>query len=253
MPPGIPLMKGGSAPMNVRFATQLVISIFIASVFLLAIFPIILPPFVGPLVGTMLITLTHIVLGAFYCFPAHRDLRVGITALIGAASWATWAHSAWEEYSAQMTLPIINIAGMVAPIATLLVLLFLSITYLHLNEPSRTGKRYFVIGLAFIVLVLVEVLWTFLFQERLDSLSVSPETARAAMIVVSRIAPFVMAALALVTAMSTDSTKPRSLMVGAGGFALLSFFIPFVTVFSAVLSFTAWASLKPAQESKARN
>ncbi len=47
--------------------------------------------------------------------------------------------------------------------------------YLHLNEPARTGKRYVVIGLACTVLVLVEVLWTFLVQERLDSLSVSPE------------------------------------------------------------------------------
>ncbi len=33
--------------------------------------------------------------------------------------------------------------------------------------------------------------------------------------------PFVMAALALVTGMSADSTQPRNLMVGAGGFALL--------------------------------
>lgn len=55
--------------MNDCFATRLVIGIFIAGVLLLAVFPLILPPFVGPLVGTMLITLTHIVLGAFYCFP----------------------------------------------------------------------------------------------------------------------------------------------------------------------------------------
>ncbi len=45
--------------MNDCFATRLVIGIFIAGVLLLAVFPLILPPFVGPLVGTMLITLSE--------------------------------------------------------------------------------------------------------------------------------------------------------------------------------------------------
>ncbi len=38
--------------MNDCFATRLVIGIFIAGVLLLAVFPLIRPPFVGPLVGT---------------------------------------------------------------------------------------------------------------------------------------------------------------------------------------------------------
>lgn len=172
--------------MNERFGARLCLGLFVASLLLLPIFPLFLPPFVGPVVGTAFVTLAHIILGLFYYFRLTRDLRVGLCALLGAASWATWVWCYWEEYSAQMSLPNINIAGLIAPIATLLTILFLSSDSLKFGSTSRSGKRYFAVGVAFTVLVLVEVLWTFLFQEQLAEPAMSPDMASLVTVIILR-------------------------------------------------------------------
>ena len=230
--------------MNERFGARLCLGLFVASLLSLPIFPLFLPPFVGPVVSTACVTLAHIILGLFYYFRPTRDLRVGLCALLGAASWATWVWCYWEEYSAQMSLPNINIAGLIAPISTLLTILFLSSDNLKFGSTSRGGKRYFAVGVAFMVLVLVEVLWTFLFQEQNAEPAMSPDTASLVTVIILRAAPVILTVVTWAIALSTQDKKPRRLLIGAGTLALLSFFIPFVTAFSSVFAFAAWANTR---------
>ncbi|WP_293770983.1 hypothetical protein [uncultured Corynebacterium sp.] len=84
------------------------------------------PDYVGLLLGTGLITAAHCAVGGMLIAQGRPSGTLyGVVACVGAASWATWVWAAWEEYRAQMSLPIINVAGLPALFCTPVLLIAL--------------------------------------------------------------------------------------------------------------------------------
>ena len=82
--------------------------------------------FLGLTIAAALTTIVHVTLGvvlvrALFNNEPYRGAKaaLGTTALLAAASWATWSAVGWEQWAAGQALPIINIAGLPAPILTL--------------------------------------------------------------------------------------------------------------------------------------
>jgi len=81
--------------------------------------------FLRPLVMAIVITAAHLGVGAWWIAQKpHRaaGITAGVLALLAGASWATWVVAEWEEFQAQASLPIINIAGLPAFVLTPIVL-----------------------------------------------------------------------------------------------------------------------------------
>lgn len=81
--------------------------------------------FLRPLVMAIVMTAAHLGVGAWWIAQkSHRaaGITVGVLALLAGASWATWVVAEWEEFQAQASLPIINIAGLPAFVLTPIVL-----------------------------------------------------------------------------------------------------------------------------------
>ena len=81
--------------------------------------------FLRPLVMAIVITAAHLGVGAWWIAQkSHRaaGITAGVLALLAGASWATWVVAEWEEFQAQASLPIINIAGLPAFVLTPIVL-----------------------------------------------------------------------------------------------------------------------------------
>lgn len=73
--------------------------------------------FLRPLVMAIMMTVAHLGVGAWWIAQKpHRaaGITAGVLALLAGASWATWVAAAWEEFQAQASLPIINVAGLPA-------------------------------------------------------------------------------------------------------------------------------------------
>lgn len=73
--------------------------------------------FLRPLVMAIMMTVAHLGVGAWWIAQKpHRaaGITAGVLALLAGASWATWVVAEWEEFQAQASLPIINIAGLPA-------------------------------------------------------------------------------------------------------------------------------------------
>ncbi|QRP61602.1 MFS transporter [Corynebacterium minutissimum] len=81
--------------------------------------------FLRPLVMAIVMTAAHLGVGAWWIAQKpHRaaGITAGVLALLAGASWATWVVAEWEEFQAQASLPIINIAGLPAFVLTPIVL-----------------------------------------------------------------------------------------------------------------------------------
>ena len=81
--------------------------------------------FLRPLVMAIVMTAAHLGVGAWWIAQkSHRaaGITAGVLALLAGASWATWVVAEWEEFQAQASLPIINIAGLPAFVLTPIVL-----------------------------------------------------------------------------------------------------------------------------------
>ncbi|WP_408935893.1 MFS transporter [Corynebacterium marquesiae] len=82
--------------------------------------------FLLPLITSVLATVAHVGLGAWWIAQKVRGnpranggaIAAGIIALLAGASWASWVLVAWENFQAGMELPSINIAGLPAFILT---------------------------------------------------------------------------------------------------------------------------------------
>ncbi|MCQ9676800.1 MULTISPECIES: MFS transporter [Corynebacterium] len=73
--------------------------------------------FLLPLVLAIVMTAAHLGVGAWWIAQKPRraaGITAGVLALLAGASWATWVAAAWEEFQAQASLPIINVAGLPA-------------------------------------------------------------------------------------------------------------------------------------------
>ena len=79
-----------------------------------------------PLITSILATLAHVGLGAWWTAQKARGnpranggaIAAGVIALLAGASWASWVLVAWDDFRAGMALPAINIAGLPAFILT---------------------------------------------------------------------------------------------------------------------------------------
>ena len=81
--------------------------------------------FLRPLVMAIVMTAAHLGVGAWWIAQKpHRaaGITAGVLALLAGTSWATWVVAEWEEFQAQASLPIINIAGLPAFVLTPIVL-----------------------------------------------------------------------------------------------------------------------------------
>lgn len=73
--------------------------------------------FILPLLLAAVMTLAHLGVGLWWLLHKPRTaggITAGVLALLAGASWGTWVVAAWEEFQAQASLPIINIAGLPA-------------------------------------------------------------------------------------------------------------------------------------------
>ena len=86
--------------------------------------------FLRALVMAIMMTVAHLGVGAWWIAQKpHRaaGITAGVLALLAGASWATWVAAAWEEFQAQASLPIINIAGLPAFVLSPVVLICVAV------------------------------------------------------------------------------------------------------------------------------
>ena len=86
--------------------------------------------FILPLLLAAVMTLAHLGVGLWWLLHKPRTaggITAGVLALLAGASWATWVAAAWEEFKAQASLPIINIAGLPAFVLSPVVLICVAV------------------------------------------------------------------------------------------------------------------------------